>query len=470
MTAVPAPVVVILAAGKGTRMRSSVPKLLHPICGRPMIGWPVAVARAAGAAKIVVVDAPGTPLADQLDSDVTTVIQAQALGTGDAVRAAAPEIGPEDTVIVLYGDVPLIRPGTVIALAAAHEAGSAEATMLTAVLENPTGYGRVVRDADGNVLKVVETKQPGDATAEELLIHEVNTGIYAFSGSTLVPALSQIQNENVQGEYYLPDVLTILRSQGHHVGGHRLLDPVEMTGVNDRVQLAHATAEAQRRINEEHMLGGATIINPATTTIDAGVRLAEDVVIEPGSILQGHTTVGAGSRVGPHSTLIDASVGEASKVIHSYVCGATIANGVSVGPFAYLRPGTILRDGAKAGTFVEIKNSDVGRGSKVPHLSYIGDADIGEDANLGAATITANYDAKTKSKSRTTIGSKVKTSVDTTLVAPVALGDGAFTAAGSVIGRDVPPGALAGSPGVARSAQQNVEDYAERTKHAKERA
>jgi bifunctional UDP-N-acetylglucosamine pyrophosphorylase/glucosamine-1-phosphate N-acetyltransferase len=461
---VPAPVVVILAAGKGTRMRSAVPKLLHPICGRPMIGWPVAVARAAGAGKIVVVDAPGTPLADQLDADVRIVVQAQALGTGDAVRAAVAEIDAGDTVIVLYGDVPLIRPETVIALAQAHEASSAEATMLTAVLGDPTGFGRVVRDGDGNVLRVVETKTPGDATADELLIDEVNTGIYAFSGATLVPALAEISNDNAQGEYYLPDVLAILRGHGHRVGGHQLGDPVEMFNVNDRVQLAHATAEAQRRINHAHMLAGATIINPAATPIDAGVRLAEDVVIEPGCSLQGHTTVGAGSRIGPHSTLIDATVGECSVVIHSYVSEATIANGVSVGPFTYLRPDTVLRDGSKAGAFVEIKNSDVGAGSKVPHLSYIGDAEIGENTNLGASTITANYDGV--NKHRTTIGSNVHTSVDTTLVAPVSLGDGAYTGAGSVITDDVPGDAL----GIARARQTNIDDYAKREKHAKERA
>ncbi len=445
-------------------MRSSIPKLLHPICGRPMIGWPVAVARAAGAAKIVVVDAPGTPLADQLDADVKVVVQEQALGTGDAVRAAVPEIDVDDTVIVLYGDVPLIRAETVTALATAHEAGSAQATMLTAVLDDPTGYGRVVRDADGNVLKVVETRKPGDATTDELLINEVNTGIYAFSGRTLVPALGEITNQNAQGEYYLPDVLAILRADGHHVGGHQLGDPVEMFNVNDRVQLGRASAEAQRRINEEHMLAGATIINPEATTIDAAVQLGEDVVIEPGSSLQGHTTIGAGSRIGPHSTLIDATVGEGSQVIHSYICGATIHNGVSVGPFAYLRPGTILRNGSKAGTFVEIKNSDVGEGSKVPHLSYIGDADIGENANLGASTITANYDGV--DKHRTKIGSDVHTSVDTTLVAPVSVGDGAYTGAGSVITDDVPDEAL----GIARARQQNIDDYAKRKKHTKERA
>ena len=466
----PAPVVIILAAGKGTRMRSSLPKLLHPICGRPMIGWPVEVARTAGAAKIVVVDAPGTPLAPHLEPEVIVVVQEQALGTGDAVRAAVGEISDADTVIVLTGDAPLIRPETVTALAAAHAASPAEATMLTAVLADPTGYGRVVRDGLGNVLRVVETKNAGDATVEEMLIPEVNAGVYAFSGATLVPALAQISNDNAQGEYYLPDVLTVLRTQGHSVGGHVLEDAVEMSGINDRVQLAQVAAEAQRRIQVAHMLAGATIVNPAATTIDAGVLLGEDVVIEPGTSLRGATSVGAGSTIGPHSTLIDARVGEGSKVIHAYVHDATIHDGVSVGPFAYLRPGTVLRDRSKAGTFVEIKNSDVGEGSKVPHLSYIGDADIGEDVNLGAATITANYDARTKTKRRTTIGAKVKTSVDTTLVSPVTLGDGAFTAAGSVIGQDVPPGALAGSPGVARSAQRNVEGYSERTNPPKERA
>ncbi len=460
----PAPVVIILAAGKGTRMRSSVPKLLHPICGRPMIGWPVEVARAAGAAKIVVVDAPGTPLARHLEPDVTVVVQEQALGTGDAVRAAVGEVGPGDTAIVLYGDVPLIRPETVSQLVAAHEASPAAATMLTAVLEDPSGYGRVVRDADHTVIKVVETKQPGDATAGELLIHEVNTGIYAFFGATLAPALAALSNDNAQGEYYLPDVLAILRAGGHPVGGHQLGDPLEMFNVNDRVQLARATAEAQRRIHTAHMLAGATIVSPQTTTIDAGVQLAEDVLIAPGTSLHGNTRVGAGSTIGPHSTLIDARVGEGSQVIHSYVNGAEIHDAVSVGPFAYLRPGTVLRDRSKAGTFVELKNTDLGEGSKVPHLSYVGDAEIGEDSNLGASTITANYDGF--AKHRTTIGNHVHTAVDTTFVAPVTVGDDAWIGAGSVITDDVPPGAL----GIARPRQRNVEGYDERRNHANERS
>ncbi|HET9073334.1 MAG TPA: bifunctional UDP-N-acetylglucosamine diphosphorylase/glucosamine-1-phosphate N-acetyltransferase GlmU [Solirubrobacteraceae bacterium] len=459
----PGPVVVILAAGKGTRMRSSMPKLLHEICGRPMIRWPVEVARAAGAARIVVVDAPGRPLAERLDPDVISVVQTQALGTGDALRAAVGEITAGDTVVVLYGDVPLIRPETVSALNAAHEGSGAAATMLTAVLEDPRGYGRVVRDAAGDVVRVVETKAPGDATEAELGIHEVNTGIYAFSGAELAPALDRITNANAQGEYYLPDVLAILRADGHRVAGHQLGDPVEMFNVNDRVQLARAAAEAQRRIQERHMLAGVTLVNPGSTVIGAEVRLDEDVVVESGCTLSGHTAVGRGSRIGPHSTLVDATVGEGSQVIHSHVSETTIANGVSVGPFAYLRPGTLMRDGSKAGTFVEIKNSDVGAGAKVPHLSYIGDAEIGERTNLGAATITANYDGV--HKHRTTIGADVHGGVDTTFVAPVRVGDRAWTGAGSVITEDVPADALA----IARARQRTLEDYNARRRAVQER-
>jgi bifunctional UDP-N-acetylglucosamine pyrophosphorylase/glucosamine-1-phosphate N-acetyltransferase len=463
------PVVVILAAGKGTRMRSALPKLAHPICGRAMIGWGVETARAAGAEKIVVVDAPGAPLAPHLDADVRVVIQERPLGTGDALRAALKEIGEADTVAVLTGDTPLLRPASLAGLLAAHAAGGATATVLTAVLEAPGAYGRIVRDASGEVLRVVEAKAAGDATEAELAICEVNSGIFVFAGAALAGALARIDNANAQGEYYLPDVLPILRGDGGRVSAHRLTDPVEMWGINDRVQLAAVTRVAQARILEQLMVAGATIVNPEMTSVDVGVAVAADVRIEPGCSLLGATSVAAGAVIGPHTTLIDATVGEGATVVHSHVNGAVLEERVSVGPFASLRPGTVLRVGAKAGTFVELKNADVGPGSKVPHLSYIGDADIGADVNLGAATITANYDARTRSKARTTIGAGVKTSVDTTLVAPVRLGEGAFTAAGSVIGQDVPAGALAGSPGVARSAQRNVEGYLARDNDAKVR-
>lgn len=451
-------------------MHSAVPKLLHPVCGRPMIGWPVAAARQAGAAKIVVVDSPQTPLAAHLDHDVKSVVQEQALGTGDALSAALPEISPEDTVVVLTGDTPLIRAASIGELVEAYDRHGAAAMILTAVLDEPGAYGRVVRDGDGHVVKVAEAKQAGDATELELAIKEVNSGIFVFNGAALQMALPQIANDNAQGEYYLPDVLPVLRRERQTVAAHRLADPIEMWGVNDRLQLAAVTREAQRRINEAHMLAGATLINPAATVIDIGVTLAEDVLIEPGCALGGTTSVGPRSVVGPHSTLLDTSVGADCRVVHSYSTGATIGDRVNVGPFASLRPGTILGAGAKAGTFVEIKNSDIGAGTKVPHLSYIGDADIGEDTNIAAANVTANYDGKTKAKSRTTIGSHVHTGVDTTFVAPVQVGDRAYTAPGSVIGLDVPADALAGSPGVARKAQTNIEGYANRQKQAKERA
>ena len=453
---VTAPVVVILAAGQGTRMRSRTPKLLHPICGRPMIGWPVAAARAAGAGKIVVVDAPGQPLRPHLDDDIVVVVQEEPRGTGDAVKAAIGEIAAAETVLVLNGDVPLMSAQALRRLAQAHESAGAAATILTAILEDPNGYGRVVRAPDGSVQKVVESKKPGDATAAELQIREVNTGIFAFAGATLEAALGQIGNDNAQGEYYLPDVLPVLRDHGHTVAATDLADPVEMYGVNDRVQLAAVRAVAQRRIHEHHMLGGATIVSPEATVIDVDVTLGQDVTIEPGSALHGSTTVADGAVVGPHTTLRDASVGAGASVIHSYVVGAEIGSGASVGPFAYLRPGTVLHEGSKAGTFVELKNTEVGARSKVPHLSYVGDATIGEDSNLGASTITANYDGR--AKHRTTIGSRVHTSVDTTFVAPVAIGDDAYTGAGSVITKNVPEGAL----GIARPRQTNIEGYAER--------
>jgi bifunctional UDP-N-acetylglucosamine pyrophosphorylase/glucosamine-1-phosphate N-acetyltransferase len=453
--AVAAPVVVILAAGQGTRMRSRVPKLLHPICGRAMIAWPVHAAQAAGAARVVVVDAPGQPLRAHLDAHVDLVVQEQPRGTADAVRAAAPLIEPDAMVIILYGDVPLITAETIAALAQAHEDSGAAATMLTTEVDDPTGYGRVVRAADGSVERVVETKAPGDATAGELAIREINTGIFAFAGGDLLEALAHVRSDNAQGEYYLPDVLPIMRAAGRSVAAFTLEEPVETSGINDRRALAQVTAVAQARIIDGHALAGVTVVNPAATVIDVGVSIAQDAVIAPFTSLHGTTSIGRGSTIGPQSTLIDAQVGEGASVVHSYVKEAEVGDRVSVGPFAYLRPGAVLRAGSKVGTFVEIKNTVLGAGSKVPHLSYIGDADIGENTNLGASTITANYDGYRKH--RTTIGSRVKTGVDTTLVAPVALGDDTFTGAGSVISHDVPDGAL----GIARERQRNIEGYAE---------
>jgi len=436
-------------------MHSATAKLLHPLCGRPMVAWPLAAAREAGAQQIVVVDSPERRLEAVLNG-VTVVEQSEPRGTADAVRAAAAHIERGRTVIVLNGDAPLIRPATIAGLAEAHEHSGAAATLATATLKDPAGYGRVIRAPDGTVERVVETKVAGDATELELHVREVNAGLYAFDGGELLDALEQLGTENAQGELYLPDVLSVIRSHERGVLAYELSDPAETFGVNDRADLARVSAVAQARIHDRLMCSGVTIVNPAATVVDADVECAADATIAPFSNLHGATRVGSGSTIGPLTTLIDSSVGEGSAVVHSYAVEAEIGNRVSVGPFAYLRPGTVLREGSKAGTFVEIKNSTIGAGSKVPHLSYIGDADVGEGSNLGASTITANYDGSRKH--RTTIGDRVKTSVDTTLVAPVEVGDDAYTAAGSVITKDVPPGSL----GIARERQRNVEGYAKR--------
>ncbi len=457
----PAFTAVILAAGQGTRMRSRLPKMLHPLCGRSLVGWPIAAALEAGADQVVVVDSPAQTLAGHLPEGVASVVQPQPDGTGGAVRAAAGRIDGGATVVVLPGDAPLVTAEAIAGLVAAHLDAGAGATMATMVLADPAGYGRVVRDGDGDVERVVETKTAGDATDAELAIDEVNSSIFAFAGAALLAALEGLSPDNAQGELYLPDVLPALRAAGHAVAAHVLDDPDLALGVNDRVQLAEVRAIAQRRIHDAHGLAGVTIVDPASTLIDVGVRIGADTVVEPSSYLRGETRIGRGCTVGPLTTLIGAHLHDDVTISHSYVVSAEILDGATVGPFAYLRPGTVLRERSKAGTFVEIKNSDVGRGSKVPHLSYIGDAEIGEDCNLGAATITANYDGV--AKHRTTIGDRVHTGVDTTLVAPVTLGEGAFTGANSAITKNVPPEAL----GIAREKQVNHEGYAARKRRSR---
>jgi bifunctional UDP-N-acetylglucosamine pyrophosphorylase/glucosamine-1-phosphate N-acetyltransferase len=432
---------VVMAAGQGTRMKSATPKVLHEICGRPMVAWPVIAAQEAGAERVVVVSSPSVDLAAALPDGTRTATQPTADGTGGAVLASLPETLDGPPVVVLSGDVPLISAAAIEELVAAHLQANAAATMATTILDDPTGYGRVVRDGVGHVERVVETKAPGDATPAQLEIREINTGIYVFDHAALIDALPRVGTENAQGERYLPDVLTLLRDQGLIVAAHVVEDSALTFGINDRIHLADVTAIAQRRILEHHMRNGVTIVDPASTTIDVGVTIGQDTTIEPGTTIKGATTIGSGCTIRC-----------------SYLDGATIADGVSVGPFAYLRPGARLSDKSKVGTFVEIKNSNIGEGTKVPHLSYIGDADVGPNTNLGAATITANYNGKTKQKTRTTIGADVRTSVDTTLVSPVSLGDGAYTAAGSVVTQDVPARALA----VARARQHNIEGYADR--------
>lgn len=438
-----APDVLILAAGQGTRMRSARPKVLHDLCGLPMVLWPVRAAIAAGARSVVVVDSPARALAEVLPEGVQLAVQEHPDGTGGAAAAglaALPAAGPEDApVLVLSGDVPLVGAEAISELLEAHRHYGAQATMATAVLEDPAGYGRVVRDAEGRVLRVVETKAHGDSTQAEREIREVNAGIFVFSREALERLLPLVGTENAQGERYLPQVLDLLVAQGGGVAAHVMRDEGLMLGVNDRAALAHVRALAQRAIHERHMAAGVGIVDPAATVIDADVRIGADTVIEPFTTIRGSTVIG-----------------ERCVVRHSYLADCVLEDDVTVGPFAYLRPGALLRNGSKAGTFVEIKNSDVGEGTKIPHLSYIGDADIGAGANLGAATITANYDGR--AKHRTTVEPGVRTGVDTTLVAPVTVGEGAYTGAGSVITEDVPGRAL----GIARQRQRNIAGWADR--------
>jgi bifunctional UDP-N-acetylglucosamine pyrophosphorylase / glucosamine-1-phosphate N-acetyltransferase len=463
MAAVSAPTVLIMAAGQGTRMRSAVPKVLHPVCGRAMIAWPIEAARGAGAGRIVVIVSPERDISGAMPEGVEVVVQEVADGTGGAVRAAAEVIAGSETVLVLSGDVPLVSAEMITTLLAAHRDSGAAATVVTAILEDPGSYGRIVRDGSGDVERIVETKATGDASAEELAIGEINAGIYAFAAAPLAAALERIDNDNAQGEYYLPDVLGPIREDGGRVIPFVSDDPNVIGGINSRVELAAVEAEARRQILERHMLAGVTVVDPAATWIEAEAEIAADVRIEPGCSIVGACRIGSGTVVGPHTTLIDTELGADVTVPHSYLVECSVADRCSIGPFAYLRPRARLEDGAKAGTFVEIKNSVVGAGSKVPHLSYVGDAEIGAHSNLGAATITANYDGT--NKHRTTIGDRVKTGVDTTLVAPVTVGDEAYTGAGAVIREDVPPGAL----GVTRGEQRNIEGYADR-KAAKDSA
>jgi bifunctional UDP-N-acetylglucosamine pyrophosphorylase/glucosamine-1-phosphate N-acetyltransferase len=437
-------------------MHSSLPKMLHPVCGRPMVAWPILAAREAGAGRVAAIVSPGRDISAGFPDEVETVVQPEPDGTGGAVRAALPLIEQAETVLVLSGDHPLISAANIAALLDVHVSSEAAATMLTIELDDPGTYGRVVRGEGGEVERVVEAKAAGDASADELAIREINAGTYVLDAEPLAATLRGLSNDNAQGEYYLTDVFAALREAGHSVAAHPTEDFAVTMGVNNRAELASVEAEGRRRILERHMLAGVTVVDPGTTWVDAGVEIAADARIEPGTSLRGDTAIGAGSVVGPLSTLIDTRLGEDVEVPHSYLVECDVLDGCNVGPFAYLRPGAHLEKGAKAGTFVEIKNSHIGEGAKVPHLAYVGDADIGAGSNLGAGSITANYDGFRKH--RTTIGRDVRIGVDTMLIAPVQVGDAAYTGAGAVIKEDVPEGALA----VSQNDQRNIEGYAER--------
>lgn len=453
----------VLAAGEGTRMRSTTPKVLHPIAGRPLVEHAVRAAAGLGPDQLVVVVGHGREavaahldqLGKTLGRDITTAVQEVQHGTGHAVSCGldALPVAPTGTVLVSYGDVPLLDTETLAALLAEHRDGGNAVTVLTAVLAEPSGYGRIIRDTDGAVRGIVEQR---DATEDQLDITEINSGVYAFDAQLLTEGLTRLSTDNSQGELYLTDVLTNACADGRKVGALVVDDPWLTEGVNDRAQLSVVGAELNRRIVRRWQLSGVTVVDPATTWIDAGVTLARDVLIEPGVQLRGDTSVAEGAVIGPDSTLTDVRIGAGARVVRTHGSESEIGEHASVGPFAYLRPGTVLGEQGKIGTFVETKKAEIGKGSKVPHLTYVGDATIGEHSNIGASSVFANYDGV--HKHHTTIGSYVRTGSDTTFVAPVRVGDGAHSGAGTVIRQDVPPGALAVSGGP----QRNIEGWVAR--------
>ena len=436
-------------------MRSATPKVLHPIGGRSLLGHALAAAAGLDPHQLVVVvrherDRVAAHV-EQVAPAAVVADQDEVKGTGRAVQCGLQALEPlHGTVVVTYGDVPLLKAETLRQLVAEHEAAGNAVTVLTAHIHDPTGYGRVVRADDGTVAAIVEHRDAADA---QLAITEINSGIYAFDAAVLTAALERVTTGNDQGEMYLTDVLAIVRADGGRVAAQVTDDVWQTEGVNDRVQLARLGAELNRRVVEGWMRAGVTVVDPATVWIDVQARLEPDVTLLPGTQLLGETTVATGATVGPDTTLRDVTVGLRAVVERTHGSDSVIGDDSRVGPFAYLRPGTRLGVGAKIGTFVETKNADIGAGSKVPHLSYVGDATIGEHSNIGAASVFVNYDGV--NKSRTTIGSHCRTGSDNMFIAPVSVGDGAYSGAGTVVRQNVPPGALA----INVAPQRNIEQW-----------
>lgn len=441
-------------------MKSATPKVLHDICGRSLVGHVLAASRELDPEHLVVVVGHAREQVaahlGEVDAAVRTAVQEQQNGTGHAVRMALEELGGtvDGTVVVVCGDTPLLTGETLTRLAETHHTDGNAVTVLTAEVPDATGYGRIVRDAgSGAVTAIVEHK---DASEAQRAIREINSGVFAFDGRLLADALGKVRTDNSQGEEYLTDVLGILREAGHRVGASVAADHREIAGINNRVQLAQARRILNDRLLERAMLAGVTVVDPATTWVDVTVTFGQDVVVHPGTQLLGATHVAEGAEVGPNSRLRDTRVGAGARVDNTVSDSAQIGADASVGPYAYLRPGTRLGAKGKIGTYVETKNASIGEGTKVPHLSYVGDATIGEYSNIGAASVFVNYDGE--NKHHTTVGSHCKTGSDNMFVAPVTVGDGAYTAAGSVITKDVPPGSLA----VARGQQRNIEGWVAR--------
>jgi bifunctional UDP-N-acetylglucosamine pyrophosphorylase/glucosamine-1-phosphate N-acetyltransferase len=443
--------VVILAAGEGTRMKSSTPKVLHPISGRSLVGHVLNAVDALSPKQVRVVVGAGREQVEahlsEVAPHVTTVFQEKRGGTGHATQLALDGLNATGTILVLAGDTPMLTGSSLTQLLEEHHAGGFTASVLTAEHPDPTGYGRIIRGDDDSLLRIVEERDADDIQRDIL---EVNSGVYAFDAVKLSGAIGKLKNDNSQGELYLTDVIEILRNEGGKIAAVLIDDFIEILGVNDRVQLAESAALLRDRINEDLMRAGVTIVDPLSTWVDSTATVASDVVLMPGTAISGTTTVATGAVIGPRTTLVDCTVGTGARVIESRATESIIGDGANVGPFTFLRPGTKLLPDSKVGAYVEMKNATLGEGSKVPHLSYVGDAVIGEGSNIGAATIFVNYDGV--EKHYTVVGDHVRIGSDSMLVAPVTIGDGAYTAAGSVITEDVPPGAI----GVGRAKQRNV--------------
>lgn len=443
---------VVLAAGQGTRMKSNLYKVLHPVCGKPMVAHVIDHIQQLGTDRIVTIVGHGAEKVEETLGNVSEyALQSEQLGTAHAVLQAESLLADlEGTTIVICGDTPLIRSTTMQELIHHHRSLNAKATILTAFADDPSGYGRIIRGKNGEVLRNVEHK---DATDEERAIQEINTGTYCFDNRSLFNALNKVSNDNAQGEYYLPDVLSILREEGALVTAFATDDFSETLGVNDRVALSQAEATMRQRLAEEHMRNGVTIINPDNTYISADTKIGRDTVLQPGTMLLGNTVIGEGCVIGPNSQITNSIIGDHSEVNASVVIDSEIGMNTAVGPFAHLRPQSNVGNHVKIGNFVEVKKSTIGNESKVSHLSYIGDAEVGDRVNFGCGSITVNYDGKNKHK--TTVGDDSFIGCNANLVAPVAIGKSSFVAAGSTVTKDVPADTLA----IGRARQENKEGY-----------
>lgn len=448
---------IVLAAGKGKRMKSKTYKVLHPVCGKPMVGHVTEALEQSGMDQIYVVVGHGADaVRSYLGERVEYVMQEQQLGTGHAVLQAESKLaGQEGTTVIVCGDTPLISSETIVRLVEQHEAEQAAATVMTAVLEQPGSLGRIIRDDSGGVKAIVEYK---DCTEEQAAIREINTGTYIFDNRKLFAALAKVTNENAQQEYYLTDVIRIMCEDGEIVKGTPVEDIAETVGVNDRAALAEAERFMRERINKRHMLEGVTIIDPANTYIESDVVIGADSIIYPGTILKGNTVIGEDCTIGPQVEITDSRLGSGVTVKYAVLQEASVGDRTSVGPYAYLRPGASVASDVKIGDFVEIKNASIGQGSKVPHLSYVGDADVGERVNIGCGVITANYNGV--NKNRTVIEDDAFVGSNSNLIAPVTVGKGAYVVAGSTITQDVPEDSMA----IARERQTNKLGYASRLK------